>query len=577
MFFSVIVPIYNVAPYLRECLDSLVNQTCTDKEIILIDDGSTDGSEKICDEYATKYNDVKVIHQKNQGLSGARNTGLEHAKGEWISFIDSDDYVEVEMLECMQGYILATSADMYRFGYMHIRKDSAHNEISKGMSLKDATISTTDEQSLFRCYLRNYKVFLNAWGGVYRHSIIREHKLRFFNTQEICCEDVLFNFQYILHSHKILTLHYSPYHYRKREGSLTYITGIEQRFLGIATLLERAYQTTKQQNLIYFQKYFYKIYIEFLNFQILAYASNLNDVQLRLILDKMLKSKLYRKCVKKKLNEDGDRPIIKRIWYRKSFGKNSKSAFKWRAYLLLKSIKYAIKDAPYKLLPYAICKEQRVAYLVNFKGACSTIIVSMLKRDDIEDDYSVFKKDTGLKILRYVLPIRSKDWFTFTFVRNPFARLVSCYESKYHEDITRNRDAIHRGYLDYDYYLDGYIKEDKGFENFVKQIVLIPHPMADYHFCSQYYRFIDKDGQPKVDFIGKVESLKEDYEPIRQKYGFDSLMHYNKVDYGDWRDYYTTKLAKMVYKKYKKDVQYFGYEKEYQDLLEYCKQKEERH
>ncbi len=556
-----------------ECLDSLVNQTCTDKEIILIDDGSTDGSGEICNEYAERYDYVTVIHQNNQGVSSARNAGLEIAKGEWISFIDSDDFVDTNMLEHLQGYILATNADVYRFGYMRIIKDNTHNLIRKGISFKDNIIIATHEQAIFDCYLQNYKVFLSASTGIYLHSIIRENKLKFVDTAEVYNEDMLFNFQYILHTKKIVTLKDSPYYYRARKTSFTYTTKVEKKLKGIASLLEHAYQTTIEQGLTYFEKNFYKIYIEFLDFQIKKHTSCMDDAQVRKILDKISKSKLYRKCVRQKLNEDGDRPTIEKLWYRKSFGKKPRSAFKWRAYLFLKKMKYLVK-APSNLLPYAICKEQHVAYLINSKAACSSIIVSILKRDDIKDDYSVFKTGAQKGIIEHLTPIRDKKWFIFTFVRNPFARLVSCYESKYHEDKTRNLGAILHGHLDYDYYLDGYIKEDKGFEYFVKQIIQIPYPMQDRHFCSQYHRFTDKDGLLIVDFIGKVETLKKDYEPIRQKYGFDPLMHYNKVAYGDWRDYYTTKLAKMVYKKYKKDVQYFGYEQEYHDLLEYCAKKE---
>ena len=96
---SIIVPVYNVEPYLRKCLDSIVNQTYRDLEILVIDDGSTDGSGKICDEYKRDER-VKVFHMKNRGLSCARNLGLDEAQGEWIGFVDSDDWIEPDMYEC---------------------------------------------------------------------------------------------------------------------------------------------------------------------------------------------------------------------------------------------------------------------------------------------------------------------------------------------------------------------------------------------------------------------------------------------------------------------------------------------
>ena len=96
---SVVIPVYNVKKYLKKCLETVVNQTYSNLEIILVDDGSTDGSEKICDEYATQYNNVSVIHKKNGGLSSARNAGIDVAKGKYIGFIDSDDFVDKRMEE----------------------------------------------------------------------------------------------------------------------------------------------------------------------------------------------------------------------------------------------------------------------------------------------------------------------------------------------------------------------------------------------------------------------------------------------------------------------------------------------
>lgn len=95
---SIIVPVYNVEKYLRKCIDSILNQTFKDFELILIDDGSTDESGKICDEYNLKDNRIKVIHKENGGLSSARNAGLDIAQGEYIGFVDSDDWIESDQI-----------------------------------------------------------------------------------------------------------------------------------------------------------------------------------------------------------------------------------------------------------------------------------------------------------------------------------------------------------------------------------------------------------------------------------------------------------------------------------------------
>lgn len=98
---SVIIPIYNVEPYLRQCLDSVVNQTYQNIEIILVDDGSTDNCGAICDEYAQKDDRIVVIHRKNGGVSAARNDGIDRATGEWVAFVDPDDWLDVNFYECL--------------------------------------------------------------------------------------------------------------------------------------------------------------------------------------------------------------------------------------------------------------------------------------------------------------------------------------------------------------------------------------------------------------------------------------------------------------------------------------------
>lgn len=109
---SIIVPVYNVFPYLRKCIDSLLNQTYPDVQIILVDDGSTDGSSDICDCYASKHSNIVVIHKNNSGLSEARNVGLEAATGTWIAFIDSDDWIEPTFCEVLYQAAISHSAEI---------------------------------------------------------------------------------------------------------------------------------------------------------------------------------------------------------------------------------------------------------------------------------------------------------------------------------------------------------------------------------------------------------------------------------------------------------------------------------
>lgn len=125
---SIIVPVYKVEQYLRRCLDSIVAQTFTDWECILIDDGSPDNSGVICDEYVAKDNRFHVIHKENKGVSAARNAGLDAARGEWIGFVDSDDWIEPKTYETALNSVVCENADVICFG---VRFVNDRNEFKK--------------------------------------------------------------------------------------------------------------------------------------------------------------------------------------------------------------------------------------------------------------------------------------------------------------------------------------------------------------------------------------------------------------------------------------------------------------
>ena len=120
---SVIVPVYNVKPYLRRCVDSVLHQTYRNLEILLVDDGSTDASGAICDEYAAQEGRVTAVHQKNGGLSAARNTGLERAKGTYLCFVDSDDFLDSRMLETLCRDLQEQDADVAVVGFRMFERE----------------------------------------------------------------------------------------------------------------------------------------------------------------------------------------------------------------------------------------------------------------------------------------------------------------------------------------------------------------------------------------------------------------------------------------------------------------------
>lgn len=170
MRYSIIVPVYKVEKYLRRCIDSILKQTIQDFELILIDDGSPDKSGEICDEYAEKDSRIVVIHQKNAGVSAARNAGIDMAKGEYIVFVDSDDEIRERYLECMD----ASDADLVVSGVENIGPDGITQHKLQYCNSKFYRI----EQELVEEMIKN-KSFNFIYSKRYRNDILKEKEIRF--------------------------------------------------------------------------------------------------------------------------------------------------------------------------------------------------------------------------------------------------------------------------------------------------------------------------------------------------------------------------------------------------------------
>ncbi|QOJ30186.1 MAG: glycosyltransferase family 2 protein [Ignavibacteriales bacterium] len=224
MLISVIVPVYNVENYLNECIESIINQTFKNIEIILIDDGSKDGSSAICDSFAVLDERIIVVHQLNSGLSAARNVGLTLAKGDYIAFVDSDDYLNINTLSEANSVIKKYHCDIVFWSRI---------KEYKNRSVKVPAISTLDESILFEGskleILRRRMfglikeelktptktdAFISAWGKLYKRDIIFQNNLTFLPTQEVGSEDVFFNIQAFFYAHRIVYLNKYFSHYR---------------------------------------------------------------------------------------------------------------------------------------------------------------------------------------------------------------------------------------------------------------------------------------------------------------------------------------------------------------------------
>lgn len=215
MKLSIIVPIYNVAPYLRKCVDSLLAQDISDYEIILVDDGSPDECPKICDEYATIYSNIRVIHQENAGLSAARNSGIAVAQGDYIWFVDSDDYIEPNVLGALMEQIERDNLDILRFRYQNVRENGEAFAPYKDMTnYNDYSVIPTDGLTFLtnrmgiQCY---------AWQFIVRATLC---KIELF-TPGIYFEDTDWTPRMLLRAERVASTELVVYNYLWREGSIT--------------------------------------------------------------------------------------------------------------------------------------------------------------------------------------------------------------------------------------------------------------------------------------------------------------------------------------------------------------------
>ena len=177
---SVVVPIYNVQPYLEKCIETIINQTYKNLEIILVDDGSTDNSGKIADEYAKKDERIIIIHKKNGGLSDARNAGMKIANGDYICFIDSDDYVELDMIEQAINMITAQKLDVVIWGFYIDYEDNYGKLIKrdkKVLNRKVVKINKINDEIELNLNFLNHLGY--AWNKLYDLQFLKEYKFEF--------------------------------------------------------------------------------------------------------------------------------------------------------------------------------------------------------------------------------------------------------------------------------------------------------------------------------------------------------------------------------------------------------------
>lgn len=283
---SIIVPVYNVEKYLEKCLDSLVNQTYKNIEIIVVDDGSTDSSGLIAEQYSSMYENVNVIHTENGGLSAARNVGINCADGEYIAFVDSDDWVDCNTYEILLGLINKGQYDFVSFGLLkEFGTETQHIVIADDFEVYN-------KKEIFCEILDDNSVAGYAWNKLIKQSVIGDER---FDESLLSCEDIDFCVRIAAKSQNVIHTKSNFYHYRQRIDSMTGDLGYSERKLSVIKAYEKIMPEYKKYD---FEDY-YKLERNFLKI-------NLN------IKGRMIVSKVHNNAVEKMLNDNIDRyyPIV---------------------------------------------------------------------------------------------------------------------------------------------------------------------------------------------------------------------------------------------------------------------------
>lgn len=229
---SIIVPVYQVEKYIRQCVDSILAQTFTDFELILVDDGSKDKSGQICDEYAVLDQRVKVIHKENGGLSDARNCGMDQAVGNYFMFVDSDDYIAPTMLEYLYKALMNKEADIAVCNFLHFFEEDRKRDFSTNIQ---SEVLSGAEIFYSRKNERVYGIWTVAWNKLYKRETLGNVRFRFgkYHEDEFWANDI---YQMDI---KVVTIPECLYYYRQRDNSIMGRKNIKRDFDILEALQER--------------------------------------------------------------------------------------------------------------------------------------------------------------------------------------------------------------------------------------------------------------------------------------------------------------------------------------------------
>lgn len=220
---TVVVAVYNIEEYLHRCVESILNQTYQNLEIILVDDGSTDRSGKICDEFCYDSR-IKVIHKSNAGLGMARNSGIKTMRGEYVTFVDGDDYLEDYMIERLYHDLAEANGDTAIGGFVRV---SRNKKIVVPNPLRGKALSQPDIIHKILVPMLGYAksddnhLEMSVWKSLFSSQIIRDCGIFFHSEREFISEDIIFDFDYYPHARRVVMSGCNGYYYCDNSGSLT--------------------------------------------------------------------------------------------------------------------------------------------------------------------------------------------------------------------------------------------------------------------------------------------------------------------------------------------------------------------
>lgn len=242
-YFSIILPVYNVAAYLDRCVQSVLEQDFKDYEIIMVNDGSTDESPRICDRYAQEYACIRVVHKGNGGPDSARNAGLDVAQGRYIWWVDSDDWIEPGALDLLYRASCDDSLDMVKFNYYRVegaRRTEMLSNTEPGLYEGNTGVERLMDWALYSAS----RFPLSPWGIIYSHELLKRTGVKFISERNVGSEDYLFNLQLLPTVRRVRILGQCLYNYEMHIGSLTqrYKKELPQRYTKLFCQLEESYR-----------------------------------------------------------------------------------------------------------------------------------------------------------------------------------------------------------------------------------------------------------------------------------------------------------------------------------------------